>query len=655
MKSIIFFLLGLFSFNIVVYSQNDLNYDQLIEKIENSTFYDSIQVYENGKLAIAIAKKENDLSKVALVYQNYGKYNYLLGKHDIAAAYYDTSTVYAREIGDTTLIYSIKIRKNFNNLYTRTEEALQNFREYYHVSKARGDTNNMVFSLNGLASCNELKYKPNQALINYLEAFDLASSAKDNYLQAMLLSNIGLIKFQNQQYDKALEDFQRGIELSKDLKNVRLKFYLHNNIGLVYEQLGMLDKSIQYFQNSLERANEIGFPYTRAITHLNLSNAYQKLNEPNLAILHADSAYLIFINQNEMQHIAKPFLIKVESHLIKENYDLALELIDSALYYAKINTNLEDVLLAYKLKSKVYKKLNRFEEALETYMFYSHLRDSTEEVSNQRQFSELQVIYDTERKEAELKEERSRISILEKDNKLYQSRVAIIVSLSISIFLFGIVFFYLRHVQVRRKQQVHFSHQLIKNIDDERSRISKDLHDDIGQSLSVAKSKINLFNKGQLSNIDDMESSLGDLIQQVRVLSHELHPSFLEKIGLKRSVISLLDKIEKDTKLITSFNLSDGIDNLSLETQNQLYRITQESINNTIKHADAKSIKVTIKEEGNNFIYIYRDNGKGFDPSVKTGFGVSAMKERSSKIGGRFSIHSQLNKGLKIIIKFPKT
>jgi signal transduction histidine kinase len=85
-----------------------------------------------------------------------------------------------------------------------------------------------------------------------------------------------------------------------------------------------------------------------------------------------------------------------------------------------------------------------------------------------------------------------------------------------------------------------------------------------------------------------------------------------------------------------------------------LYRITQECINNTIKHADAKSIKVTIKTDNNSFIYIYRDNGKGFDPSSDAGFGISAMKERSVKIGGRFLIHSQNGKGLKIVIKFPK-
>lgn len=654
MKSTVFLFAFVFSLSFLSNGQNISKYKELTDKIENSTFYDSLEVYKNGRLAIKIAKDNNDLSKVALVYQYYGNYNFILGKHEDASAYYDTSIVYAREVQDTTLINAVNIRRNFYKVNKRTEEATRLFLGYYEHSKVRGDTNNMVISLNGLATCYEVSNNQSLALKNYHVAYDIATAAQDTFLQAMLLSNIGLIKFKNQQYDKALHDFQKGIKLVEGLNFVRLNFYLHNNIGLVYEQLGMLDKSVVYFRHSLDRANELGFPYTKAVTHLNLSNAYQILNEPNLAILHADSAFVIFKEENEVQHIAKPFLIKVESYLIKENYELANVLIDSAIYYAKINTNLEDLLTSYKLKSKVYKKMNRFEESLEMYMFYSELRDSSEVVNNQKQFAELQVVYDTEKKEAELKEERSRISILEKDNKLYQSRVVNIVSFSLTLLLIAVVFFYLRYIQSKRKQQVRFSHQLIKNIDDERSRISKDLHDDIGQSLSVAKSKINLFNKGQLDNIEDMEASLGDLIQQVRVLSHELHPSFLEKIGLKRSVISLLDKIEQDTQLITSHKLVDEIDTLDLETQNQLYRITQESINNTIKHAHAKSIKVTLKTEGNYFIYIYRDNGDGIKPGSDAGFGISAMKERSRKINGRFSIHSQNGKGVKMVIKFPK-
>lgn len=654
MRSSFTLLIISFSISFVSFTQNESTFDELIAEIQNSTYSDSLKVYKNGKLAIEIAKKDNDLSKIGLVYQSFGSYNYILGKQRLALAYFDTSIVYAKEARDSTLLIASMIRKNFYNLNSDTEKAEEVFNEYLEISKRRGDTINIAVCHNGLAISTEILNMPNQALNHYFQAYDYAVAVKDLYLQGMILSNLGLIKYNNKQYEKALIDYEKALDISEEIGSIRLNFYLQNNMGLVYEKLGMLEESIVYFQRSLEQAIRIGFPYSKGVTHLNLSSAYRKINEPDLAIIHADSAYTVFQFFNDSKNLAKPFLVKVESYLIKEDLDIGLTLIDSAIHYSKLSANLDDLLLAYQLKSKLYEKSNRYEEALENYMIYSDLKDSSALLNNQKQFNELQIKYETEKKEAELKEERARISILEKDNELYQSQMFMIVTFGVIFVLTTAVFIYLRYTYIRRQQQVLFSHQLIKNIDDERSRISKDLHDDIGQSLSVAKSKINLYNKGQLDNIDDMEASLGDLIQQVRVLSHELHPSFLEKIGVKRSIISLLDKIEKDTQLISSHNLTDEIDNLNLETQNQLYRITQECINNTIKHADAKSIKVTIGAEGNNFIYIYRDNGSGLIAPLNAGFGVSAMKERSSKIGGRFTIHSQVGRGVKILIKFPK-
>ena len=170
----------------------------------------------------------------------------------------------------------------------------------------------------------------------------------------------------------------------------------------------------------------------------------------------------------------------------------------------------------------------------------------------------------------------------------------------------------------------------------------------------MAKSKVNLFKKGQVQDLEGLEESLGDLIQQARLLSHRLHPSYLEKIGLKRSIISLLDKIEKNTGIITSYDVEPSIDNLSLVKQTQVYRILQECINNTIKHADAKSIKVLITKDEGEYSFVYRDNGKGIDfsSSKNQGLGMMTIKERVSKLKGKLQLLSQPKKGFYLTIKF---
>ncbi|PKR82020.1 hypothetical protein CW751_01395 [Brumimicrobium salinarum] len=652
MKVLIIIFTIVLSSSYISWAQEKSEFEQLISKIQNSTYSDSNVVKDYMITAMNIARSGNNLTQIGKVYQAYGNYQFFTGNQKRALSYYDTTIVYAKEANDSTLIISTLIRKNFYNFNLNPKQAKETFHRYLNVSKRRGDHENAAISLNGIALCFELDNKPNQALKYYLEAYDIAVETDNTFLQGMLLSNIGLIKYKNKQYDQALNDFMKSKKLSEKIGSIRLNFYLQNNLGLVYESLGMLEESIAYFKNSMKRANELGFPYTKGVTHLNLSEAYYKSNDPNLAFMHADSAYMLFKKYNQVQDISKTFLIKAKSFLIKKKFDDALMAVDSSMFYSKMNNSIDDVLNGYKIKSKIYKELGQYEKGLDNYMTYANLRDSLEVLTNQKQFSELQVIYETEKREAELNEERTRIAILKKDNRIYQSRVTIITIIVIVVLLIAAVLIYFRYMQIRRKRQIVFSHQLIKNIDDERSRISKDLHDDIGQSLSVAKSKINLFNRGKLDDVDDMEESLGQIIQQVRTLSHRLHPFFLEKIGLNRSLVSLLDRLEKDTNLITSHDLSADIDHLNEEIQKQLYRISQECINNTLKHAEAKSLRITITKEGSYYTYIYRDSGKGFDAVSKSGFGISAMKERVNKIGGRFSIQSQPGKGVKIVIKF---
>jgi signal transduction histidine kinase len=224
----------------------------------------------------------------------------------------------------------------------------------------------------------------------------------------------------------------------------------------------------------------------------------------------------------------------------------------------------------------------------------------------------------------------------------------------ISILIIGVGGLYLRYVRITRKQQREFTQKLITSVDQERSRISRDLHDDIGQSLSVVKSKVNLYTKGQLNSLEGIDEEIGQLIDQTRNISHSLHPSYLEKIGLKRSIISLLDKIEKNTGLITSYEIHNEIDALSITTQTQLYRITQESINNSLKHAEAKSIRIMLSKANNEWLFTYQDNGRGFEMNEENGngIGMQTIKERALKIGGKIQFQSQKGKGFKLSIWF---
>lgn len=657
-KSIILLIVVIFQVTLGLAQKDQITkhdqFDELADKIRMSTYFDSASVFKYGSKAILIADSLSDLSKKGLIFQYYGNFNYYSGRYEEAIAYYDTTLELANRAGDTTLINSTRIRKTFISSEKGDQTTGEKtFLKLLKDSERRKDYKNALECLNGLGIIAENKNDQGQALDYYLKAYGYAEKLDDLYLKGMLLNNIGLIKFRNEQYDDALTDFKKGLSFSDSINNFRLAFNLENNIGLLYEQTGETDKSIEHFQQTLQNANRLGFPFNIAVTHLNLSNSYSLNDQYELSLAHADSVITILNAIKDFRYIAKPYFIKASVNRKQGNLNQARMLADSAFLLAQKFENTEDVVQGYKLKSDILKDLGEFEEALRMFKLYYDMSDSIDEISSQERFAELQVAYETERKEAELKEERARTAMLKKDNKIKESRILFIIVVSIFLVIVITVFFYLRHLRLTRAQQKKFSQQLISNLDEERSRISRDLHDDIGQSLSIAKSKVNLYNKGQLSDLSELEENLGDVIQQARSLSHQLHPSYLEKIGLKRSIVSFLDKVEKSTGVITSCEIESRVDSLPLFTQTQLYRILQECVNNTIKHAEAKSIKTSIAKMEKDFVFTYQDNGKGFDGEKKAfGLGMMTIKERAQKIEGRISFTSQSGKGFKLVIKF---
>ncbi|PHR49749.1 MAG: hypothetical protein COA32_01045 [Fluviicola sp.] len=641
-------------------SQNT-EFEKLAEKIRQSTYFDSSSVFLNGATAIQMARDEKNLSKEGLIYQYYGNFHYYSGRHDVAMDYYDTTINLANRAKDTTLLNSTKIRQTFIRSERDSINVEYQFKTILKSSERRGDYKNALECLNGLGILYEDKNDQGKAIDYYYKAYEYAQKLKDPYLEGMLLNNIGLIKFRNEQYDNAITDFKKGAELSDSIDNFRLSFNLQNNMGLLYEQTEEFEKSLTHFLSTLKNAKRLGFPFNIAISHINLSNSYILNEDYESAIKHADSTAAIFEQINDLRHIAKPYFIKAKAYQKTDRLKLALSTADKALRLAQEQNNTEDIVNGHSLKTSILKSNGNYEEALEVYERYHELKDSISEISNKKEFTELQVKYETEKKEAELKESRAKSAMKEAELKeakarsdIKESIIIMIIVISVFVLIAVVVFFYLRHLKTTREQQIKFSRELIENLDEERLRISRDLHDDIGQSLSVAKSKVNLFKKGQVQNLEGLEENLGDIIQQARMLSHRLHPSYLEKIGLKRSIVSLLDKIEKNTGIITSYEIDSSVDNLSLVKQTQVYRILQECINNTIKHAEAKSIKVLVSKEEGEYNFVYRDNGKGVDlsSSKNQGLGMMTIKERVSKLKGKLQLLSQPKKGFFLTIKF---
>jgi PAS domain S-box-containing protein len=209
--------------------------------------------------------------------------------------------------------------------------------------------------------------------------------------------------------------------------------------------------------------------------------------------------------------------------------------------------------------------------------------------------------------------------------------------------------------------------QLMKAQEKERMRLSKELHDELGQALALLKHRMrsiqSQLQKGQSSLQAECEETthyMDEIIENVRRLSRDLSPSILEDLGLTSALQWLAENFDKQYSLRTSFDF-DNIDDLFPKAaQTNLYRISQEALTNIVKHAEARHVSFAVKENKGSVTLSIEDDGKGFDVngvrtlhSPEKGLGLEVMDERARMLGASLHIRSQVGEGTRITLTIP--
>ncbi len=212
----------------------------------------------------------------------------------------------------------------------------------------------------------------------------------------------------------------------------------------------------------------------------------------------------------------------------------------------------------------------------------------------------------------------------------------------------------LESVIKEKEIQKMFLRQLIITQESERQRIAGELHDSIGQDLLIAKNKL-ILNTGAIDeNIDDVTRNLTHSINEISKISHNMHPSELDDLGITLAIEAMVDRAADSSGIKFCFEM-ENIDKLIRNDDRiNLFRIVQEAVNNILKHSNATEAVIRGNVEGNFlFIEIY-DNGKGIAATQsdcsRPHFGIAGMKDRAELLNGELSI-SSLNKGTMVQVK----
>lgn len=223
----------------------------------------------------------------------------------------------------------------------------------------------------------------------------------------------------------------------------------------------------------------------------------------------------------------------------------------------------------------------------------------------------------------------------------------------------------LKQAQAAYEARLNFQRQLlesnVKTQENERTRIARELHDDIGSKLNVINLNINLLktlsdkNNSLVEVIDHIETALSSSISRTREISHTLMPPILQKFGVQSALSSLTTEINRtgtisvDLELNNEWKFDDEMKEL------HLYRIIQELTNNTIKHAEAKNIIISSRVDDHLLYITYKDDGIGIknNPNEKTGLGMSNLETRINLLNANYKLESSPGNGFLYEMSIP--
>lgn len=486
-----------------------------------------------------------------------------------------------------------------------------------------------------------------EASLKAQETIRLFIEEKDTLNIIRSKSQLSVLYSQNAFYKEAEAERNEAIKLS-NAKSSNVLTPIYYNAAADYRLMGDFKKWIQYLKLTL-KTNEVS-SYGEAMKPNILSNfviAYAASDSLSIAETYLKDLEKLITEEtrNETYYIEalKSF------HFYKEDYTKALEYGKQHLNLKRSEESFVEIYNAEKFLADTYLKLGNERKANIHLNTYYKIKDSISNVQKVKVLTHYQTLYETEKRDRVITSQKSDIQLLDTQHKVKNQWIVIGTIILLSIF--G-VFWTIRSQKFHKRKQIlqeHFSRGLIQTQEEERNRVARELHDGVGQKLMLLTKKSKALNNDEIEGL--AENTLGEL----RSIARGLYPAAIEKLGVTAAIESMIDEVDENTKIFFTHDIYKVDKLLDKEESLHLFRIIQESLNNIVKHAEAKAASVVIEKDGNLLKMKIKDNGKGFmmldaDESFSS-MGMKTLQERAKILDGELAVNSKLKEGTTVILK----
>lgn len=488
--------------------------------------------------------------------------------------------------------------------------------------------------------------------------------------------------FAKGQFQKSLIAVRNVLKYYSEYGSNEDKARVQNTYGNIHYRLRELDSCLFYYSSAVNLLNASENEFLKLQVYSNLAQTYDITGNVTEAKKSFYKAFKLSGNVIDSSGLSALFKHYGDHLLTRQNIDSAAYYYERAAKHVS-STNLPDKAEAYYNLHHVYKKLGDSEKAEEALWKFSEIQDSISKSLlrlSEYERTTTQRILQLELRETQAEARASEEKI--KTNKLIYS----LLITGILIVLLLAVIAYQREKSRRKlalkdkelsdknkvlleekidsllkKQELKSIVNVLEIQEKERRRIAQDLHDRLGGMIATMKLLFEDVQQSlgdvQLQFSDTYVKALGVLDQagdEVRKVAHDLVSGSLKNYGLEVALRELADTIQQSESLTFQFICHGLNDRLAINQESHIYRMVQEMVSNTLKHAKSSSITLQILRDEDRLNIIYEDNGLGFDTrQAYEGMGLKGISSRVDKLNGQFDIDSGKGAGTTYNITIP--
>jgi signal transduction histidine kinase len=507
-----------------------------------------------------------------------------------------------------------------------------------------------------------------EALKNDLLCLKIKEQLGDKKGIADIKSNIGLTYATQHNYSEALKYFYAALKINEELQIKSDIAYMYNAIGWVYHEQHNYPEALKHYAAALKLANETQDNLILAETYNNLGAINEKLENFREALKYNFAALKGYKETGIKEQIPWIYNNIGLIYLKQKKYNDAVKYLDTALSFSKELGKIELIKLSYENWSALDSAQGNYKSALEHYKLFISYRDSLFNEEKTKKLVQLQMQYDFDKKEDSLKQKHliteTKFLAQRKQKYFYWAGLFMLGLLSFFVFLNfrnqKKINKLAGEAHARQKAEMELQNQ--QAILSERLRISSELHDEVGATLSGIAMYSHLTREqmktGQAAEIEKslniMQQSSTQMVDKLSDIVWLINP---EQDSLQK-LVTRLEEYATDMAAIKNIHVKIDVPekiaeiNLPVENRRNIYLFCKEAINNAVKYSNATLLELTVKEVNGKLEFSVSDNGKGFDAvMVRRGNGLENMQKRADDIGAKLILQSKENEGASVCLQ----